>query len=62
MPHDSKRAPAEISASDQVRSRPMYSSSLGATGLLSGDLHHSHHSDFPEDELTFAQGRSPSCV
>ncbi len=33
-PHDSRRAPAEVSASDQVRSRPTYSSGLGATDLL----------------------------
>ncbi len=34
MPHDSRRAPAEVSAFDQVRSRPTYSSGLGVTGLL----------------------------
>ncbi len=33
-PHDFRRTPVEISASDQVRSRPMYSPGLGATGLL----------------------------
>ncbi len=33
-PHDSRRAPEEVSASDQVRSRPTYSSGLGATDLL----------------------------
>ncbi len=34
MPHDSRRAPAEVSASDQVRSKPTYLSGLGATDLL----------------------------
>ncbi len=34
-PHDSRCSPAEVSASNQVRSRPTYSSGLGATGLLS---------------------------
>ncbi len=41
MPHDSRRAPVEVSASNQVRSKPMYSSGLGDTGLLPGGLHHS---------------------
>ncbi len=33
-PHDSRRALAEISTSNQVRSKPTYSSRLEATGLL----------------------------
>ncbi len=33
-PHDSRRALAEVSASNQVRSRPTYLLGLGATGLL----------------------------
>ncbi len=33
-PHVSRHATAEVSASDQVRSRPTYSSGLGATSLL----------------------------
>ncbi len=33
-PHDSRRAPAEVFTSDQVKSKATYSSGLGATGLL----------------------------
>ncbi len=51
MPHDSRRALAEVSASDQVRSRPMYSSGLGATGLLPGGLCHFRRFDFSKDEV-----------
>ncbi len=51
MPHNSKRALAEISASDQVRSRSMYLLGLGATSLLPGGLRHSHCSDFPKDKV-----------
>ncbi len=34
-PYDFKHVPTEVFASDQVRSRPIYSSSLGAISLLS---------------------------
>ncbi len=50
MPHNSRRAPIEVSASDQVISRPTYSSGLGATSLLPGGFCHSRRSDFPEDK------------
>ncbi len=50
MPHDSRHTPAKVSTSDQVRSRLTYSSGLGATGLLLGELRHSRHSDFLEDK------------
>ena len=33
MPYDSRRAPAKVSASNQVRPRPTYLSGLGATDL-----------------------------
>ncbi len=33
-PHDSRRAPAEVFASDEIRSSPTYSLGLRATGLL----------------------------
>ncbi len=34
IPHDSRRAPIEVFAFDQIRSRPMYLSGLGTTSLL----------------------------
>ncbi len=50
-PHDSRRAPVKVSVFDQVRSKPMYLSGLGATGLLPGGFCQSrHYFDFPEDE------------
>ncbi len=50
--HDSRRAPAEVSASDQVRSRPMYSLGLGATWSATKEAFviFIRYSDFPEDE------------
>ncbi len=50
MSHDSRYAPVEVSASDQVRSRPTYLSGLWDTNLLSGGLCHSRCFDFPKDE------------
>ncbi len=63
-PHDSRRAPAEVSASDQVRSRSTYSLGLGATGLLRRrpSAFSSSTLTFLKTKLTSAQGRSPSCV
>ncbi len=63
-PHDSRRTHAEVSASDQVRSKPTYSSGLGATSLLPKrpSSFSSATLTFLKTKLTFAQGRSPSCV
>ncbi len=64
MPHDSRRTPVEVSASDQVRSRPTYSSGLGATGLLPKrpSSFSSATLTFLKTKLTFAQRRSFSCI
>ncbi len=49
-PHDSRYSLAEVSASDQVKSRPTYLSDLGATDQLPGGLRHSRRSDFFKDK------------
>ncbi len=58
-------------ASNQVRSRPTYSSGLGATGLHTRGLRHLVNALTSTEsvirtvaltKLTSAQGRSPSCV
>ncbi len=61
---DSRRAPAEVFASDQVRSRLTYSSGLRAIGLLpKSPLSFSSATlTFLKTKLTFAQGRIPSCI
>ncbi len=63
-PYNSRRTLAKVSASDQVRSRPTYSSGLGATGLLPkrSSSFSSATLTFLKTKLTFEQGRSPSCV
>ncbi len=63
-PYDSKRVPADLFASDQVSSRPTYLSGLGVTSLLSKrPLSFSSATlTFLKMKLTFAQGRSLSCV
>ncbi len=62
--HDSRPALVEVSASDQVSSRPTYLLGLGATGLLPKrpSSFSSATLTFLKTKLTFAQGRSPSCV
>ena len=63
-PHDSRRASTEVSTSDQVKSRPTYSSSLGVTGLLPKrpSLFSSATLIFLKTKLIFVQGKSPSYV
>ncbi len=63
-PHDSRYTPAEVSASDQARPKPTYSSGMGGTNLLlrRSSSFSSAVLTFLKIKLTSAQGRNPSYI